>query len=118
MIKEANVTLIVSSIENSVRFYTDVLGLKLKARYGDHFAQVEVPGAIIALHPAIEDGQQPGKSESMSIGFSVDNLEGAIDELKAKGVNFSRIADDEQVKLAFFTDLDGNPLYLSQSKWG
>jgi len=39
-------------------------------------------------------------------------------ELKAKGVQFSRTTDDAQVKLAFFTDPDGNPLYLSQNKWG
>jgi catechol 2,3-dioxygenase-like lactoylglutathione lyase family enzyme len=118
MIKEANVTLMVRDIERAVRFYTDVLGLKLKARYGDQFAQVEAPGTIIALHPASEKGPQPGKSESISIGFAVDKLDVAVNELKSKGVVFSRISDDVQVKLAFFTDPDGNPLYLSQSTWG
>jgi len=33
-------------------------------------------------------------------------------------VRFLRTTDDNQVRLAFFTDADGNPLYLSQSKWG
>jgi catechol 2,3-dioxygenase-like lactoylglutathione lyase family enzyme len=118
MIKEANATLIVSNIDRAVRFYTDVLGLKLRARYGDQFVQVEAPGTTIALHPAIENGPQPGKSESISIGFAGDNLDVAVNELKSKGVVFSRISDDAQVKLAFFVDPDGNPLYLSQSKWG
>lgn len=118
MIKEANVTLMVRDIERAVRFYTDVLGLRLKARYGDQFAQVEAPGTTIALHPAGEKGPQPGKSESISIGFAVDQLDMAVNELKGKGVAFSRISDDVQVKLAFFTDPDGNPLYLSQSTWG
>jgi catechol 2,3-dioxygenase-like lactoylglutathione lyase family enzyme len=118
MIKEANMTLMVSNIERSIRFYTEVLGLKLKARYGDQFAQIEAPGSIIALHPSSEKGPQPGKSESLSIGFAVDRLELAVEELKSKGVVFSRISDDVQVRLAFFTDPDGNPLYLSQTKWG
>jgi catechol 2,3-dioxygenase-like lactoylglutathione lyase family enzyme len=118
MIKEANVTLMVSDMERAVRFYTDSLGLKLKTRYGDQFAQVEAPGTIIALHPSNKDGPQPGKSESISIGFAVDNLDAAMSELKDKGIAFSRVTDDTQVRLAFFTDPDGNPLYLSQNRWG
>jgi catechol 2,3-dioxygenase-like lactoylglutathione lyase family enzyme len=118
VIKEANITVIVSDMTRAVRFYADALGLTLKRRYGDHFAQFEAPGTIIALHPAVKDGPQPGKSESLSVGFAVDNLDATMSELKGKGVAFSRVADDDQVKLAFFTDPDGNPLYLSQSKWG
>jgi catechol 2,3-dioxygenase-like lactoylglutathione lyase family enzyme len=117
MIREANVTVMVNDIEKAVRFYINVLGLKVKARYGDQFAQVEAPGTIIALHPVSGSGQMPGESESMSIGFSVDNLDKAMDDLKSKGVTFARVSDDVQVRLAFFTDPDGNPLYLSQSKW-
>jgi catechol 2,3-dioxygenase-like lactoylglutathione lyase family enzyme len=117
MIKEANVTVMVNSIDKAVRFYTDTLGLKLKARYGDQFAQVEAPGTIIALHPASMSGPTSRKSESMSIGFSVDNIDVAMNDLKGKGVSFSRISDDTQVRLAFFSDPDGTPLYLSQSKW-
>lgn len=105
-------------MNRAIKFYTDTLGLKLKAHYGDQFAQVEAPGTIIALHPAAKGGPKAGNSESLSIGFAVDNLEKAMAELKVKGVLFSKVADDAQVKLAFFTDPDGNPLYLSQSKWG
>jgi len=118
MIKGANVTLIVSSVEKAVKFYTGTLGLKLKAQYGDQFAEVAAPGTTIASHPPIKNGPKPGNSESMSIGFAVEKLDAAVDELKRKGVVFSRIADDTQVRLALFTDPDGNPLYLSQSKWG
>lgn len=111
-------TVFVTNMEKAVRFYVDVLGLKLKARYNDQFAQVEAPGTIIALHPASGKGLQPDGSGSMSIGFAVDNLDTSIGELEKNGVVFSRISDDVRVKLAFFADPDGNPLYLSQSKWG
>ena len=118
MISQANVTVMVADMNRAIKFYTETLGLKLKAHYGDQFAQVEAPGVIIALHPASKGGPRPGNSESLSIGFAVDNLEKAMGELKAKGVPFSKVTDDAQVRLAFFTDADGNPLYLSQSKWG
>jgi len=118
MIKEANTTLMVTNMEKSVNFYVGVLGLKLKARYGDNFAQVEAPGTIIALHPVTNNGPRPGESESVSIGFAVDDLDKSMSELKGRGVNFSKTTDDAQVRLAFFTDPDGYPLYLSQNKWG
>ena len=118
MIKEANVTLMVSDMKKAVDFYVDLLGLKLKARYGDNFAQVEAPGTIIALHPTTGEGPRPRGSESISIGFAVNDLDKSKTELEGKGVKFSRIADDNQVRLAFFTDPDGNTLYLSQSRWG
>jgi len=85
MIKEANVTVLVNDIEKAIRFYTNVVGLNLKAHYGDQFAQVEAPGTIIALHPFSSSGRVPAKSENMSIGFSVDNLDRALDDLKSKG---------------------------------
>jgi hypothetical protein len=48
----------------------------------------------------------------------VSDLPATMDELKGKGVVFTRVTDDKQVRLAFFTDPDGTPLYLSQNKWG
>jgi catechol 2,3-dioxygenase-like lactoylglutathione lyase family enzyme len=121
--KEANVTLMVGDMETTVRFYTVTLGLRLRARYGDHFAQVEAPGTIIALHPASDSRgtsakKEQGGSDRMSIGFAVSDLQATMDELKGKGVVFTRVTDDKQVRLAFFTDPDGTPLYLSQNKWG
>ena len=115
---EANVTLMVSDMNRSTRFYVETLGLRLKARYGDHFAQIEAPGVIIALHPSNERNSTK-KEGSISIGFGVDDLEKTVQELETKGVRFaSGIVDDGQVRLASFTDPDGNQLYLSQSRWG
>ena len=117
MIKGANTTIMVRDMEKAVRFYVDVLGLKQKARYGDHFAQVEVTGTIIALHPTNDNAPRAEGQAGISIGFAVDDLDATMGELRAKGVEFSGTADDAQVKLAFFTDPDGTPLYLSQNKW-
>lgn len=115
MIKEANVTVIVSDLTRSVRFYTAILGLKLKNLVKNEWAEVEASGLTIGLHPAEEHGPQPGKSESLSIGFVVDNLEQSMVELKSKGVVFApEIVNDGPVKLSFFSDPDKNPLYLCE----
>lgn len=108
----------VNDMEKSIQFYTVTLGLKLKANYGGQFAQIEAPGTIIALHPRTKGSPVSGRSESISIGFAVGDLEESMAELKKRGVQFSRTADDAQVRLAHFKDPDGNQLYLSQSKWG
>jgi catechol 2,3-dioxygenase-like lactoylglutathione lyase family enzyme len=116
MFKEANVTVMVSNIDRAVRFYVDTLGLKMKSRYGDSFAQVEAPGTVIALHPSSKNGPQPGRSESLSIGLGVEDLVSAMSSLKERGITFSDVRMDGPVKLAFFTDPDENPLYLSQTQ--
>jgi catechol 2,3-dioxygenase-like lactoylglutathione lyase family enzyme len=51
MIKDANVTVIVSDIKKAIRFYVETLGLELKANYSDQYARVQAPGVIIGLHP-------------------------------------------------------------------
>jgi catechol 2,3-dioxygenase-like lactoylglutathione lyase family enzyme len=118
VITEANVTVMVSDINRSVEFYVETLGLRLKSRYADQFAQVECQGLTIALHPAFEGGPRPGNSESLSVGFGVEDLESAMADLKRKGVSIDRVSNDGPVRLAFFKDPDGNPLYLSQTrKW-
>ena len=114
-IKEANVTIMVTDMKRAIRFYVEVLGLELKANYGDQYAQLASPGVMIGLHPVTKEDSQLGKSGSISIGFGVESLAGGMADLKAKGVTFSRVVEDRPTKLAFFTDPDGNPLYLSET---
>jgi catechol 2,3-dioxygenase-like lactoylglutathione lyase family enzyme len=114
LIKEANVTVMVADMRKSIRFYTETLGLELKANYGDQYAQISAPGLTIGLHPANPDTSGP-HTDRISIGFAVENLDASMSELRGKGVEFSRVVDDRPTKLAFFTDSDGNQLYLSQT---
>ena len=115
ILTEGNVTVMVSNMKKALDFYTKTLGLKLKYRAGDDWSEVEAPGLTIGLHWAGKHGPQPGKSESLSIGFTVKKLETAMAALKKKGVRFSpRLVDEGPVRLAFFSDPDGTPLYLCQ----
>ena len=52
---ESQITLMVPDMDEAVRFYTEALGLRLKARYGKEFAVVEAPGLTIGLHPLAQD---------------------------------------------------------------
>jgi catechol 2,3-dioxygenase-like lactoylglutathione lyase family enzyme len=117
MIQGGNVTVYVSDINVAIDFYTQTLGLELRMRAEDHWAEIEAgPGLIIGLHPASEHGPQPGSRGALSIGLNVSGtLEEEVEALTRKGVAFQGpIVDDEQVRLAFFADPDGNPLYLCQ----
>ena len=116
MITSGSVTMIVSDLSRSVAFYTDTLGLKVKLRYGDNYAEVVTEGLTVALHPPVKGGTAPGGPPSLSVGFAVPDLPAAVEELKQKGIAFSRITEDGFVKLAFFTDPDGNPLYLAETR--
>ena len=117
MFQGGNATLYVADMQRSIDFYTETLGLNLRMRAGDHWAEIDAgPGLILGLHPASPHTPKPGTRGSMQIGLNVTGrLEEAMDELKNRGVDFhGPIVDDEQVRLAFFADPDGNPLYLCE----
>lgn len=108
-------TIYVSDMDRSVRFYTEVLGLKLAERYGNEWASVEAGSVRIGLHPA--SARNPaGRNGSMTIGFLVvGSLEGTVRQLEAKGVSFPlNVQDDKEGKSAVFSDPDGHGLYLYQ----
>jgi lactoylglutathione lyase len=118
MIHGGNTTVYVADIKASIQFYTETLGLELRMRAGDDWAEIDGgPGLLIGLHPADPvHSPKPGTRGSVSIGFNVTgNLEDEVADLKQKGVAFSGpIVEDEHVRLAFFNDPDGNPFYLAQ----
>ena len=119
MFSSGNVTVYVSDMDRAVRFYTEVLGLKLAYRFGDHWASVEAgKGLTIGLHPG---GTQsaPADKYSMSIGLElIGTIEDAVSKLEAKGVRFSGIINEGKAgKFAHFHDPDGNALYLAQLEW-
>ena len=115
MISGGNATIFVSSMDNAVRFYTEVLGLRLAERYGDHWATVDAGrGFIIGLHPASPKYPAPGTKGGMMLGLEVDNpLEAVVQGLKDKGVRFTGdIIRDQAGAFANLEDPDGTPIYL------
>ena len=119
MILGGNITVMVSNMDAAVHFYTDVLGLKLAQRYGDHWATVDAGrGLTIGLHPASPKYAAPGTKGGMMIGLEVDEpIQQAVDRLREKGVHFVRpvVSDAGAGSFADFEDPDGNALYLWES---
>jgi catechol 2,3-dioxygenase-like lactoylglutathione lyase family enzyme len=114
MFTAGNVTLMVADFNRAIGFYTHTLGLTLKARYGDEWAEVEAPGLTIGLHPRGEHGPSTIHASGLSIGLGVTGIEQVMSELQAKGVRFAPpgIIDTGAERLANFNDPDQTPLYL------
>jgi catechol 2,3-dioxygenase-like lactoylglutathione lyase family enzyme len=117
MITGGNVTIFVSNMDDAVKFYSETLGLRLRERYGDHWASVEVNGLVIGLHPA--SAQSPaGQRGSMSIGFAADRpIEEVVETLAKRGVQFDgSIVDDKAGKFISFRDADGTSCYVFETR--
>ena len=110
MLKDAFVTIMVKDMKKAVEFYTKKLGLKLSYE-SKYWSEISAPGMTIGLHIAKKVG-----SSDMSIGFTVTNLEKAMEKLKANGIKFAPVHDDEYVKFADFEDPDKNPFYIVEMK--
>jgi catechol 2,3-dioxygenase-like lactoylglutathione lyase family enzyme len=119
MFSSGNVTVSVSNMDAAVRFYAEVLGLKLAYRFGDHWASLEIgKGLTIGLHPASADSPA-GRKGSMAIGLELSgSIQDAVRTLEAKGVKFAGpINQGKSGSFASFEDPDGNLLYLAQLNW-
>jgi predicted enzyme related to lactoylglutathione lyase len=111
-LKKCRVNVMVSNMDDAVEFYSVKLGLELVNRYDDHYAEIQAPGLMIGLHPASD---KISTGNNLSIGFGIINFDETIKTLEGKGIEF--VTEDEGwIRLAYFTDLDNNHLYLAEYK--
>ena len=113
-IKSSNITLNVLELDNSIAFY-ESLGLTVKTRWGNHYAQLIAPGIIIGLHPTNELNLK-GNSGNVSIGFTTDDFEATKSLLQKLSINFTD-RQEEGGQFLHFTDPDGTALYFINPKW-
>lgn len=104
----------VTDMDRAVRFYSETLGIPLKERYGNEWAAVAADGLSIGIHPRCERAPAPGVNGAIQIGFHPKGkLEAVVEALAAKGVRFTGpIVEDPPVRIAYFTDPDGNLLHF------
>jgi predicted enzyme related to lactoylglutathione lyase len=112
MINGGNATIFVADMDKAVRFYTEVLGLELRFRAGNHWAEVRAGVTlVIGLHPESPMAAPPGTKGAIQIGLNVtEPLEGVIARLREQGVDVADgIAEDREAgRFATLNDLDGN----------
>jgi catechol 2,3-dioxygenase-like lactoylglutathione lyase family enzyme len=109
------VTIYVTDMDRSVRFYTEQLGLKLLKRYENHFATIDGGhGMTIGLHPA----EKVSAAGGIVVGlYLTGKMADAVKTLEARGIVFEQHADQGKAgRFARFADPDGNPLYIAEMK--
>ncbi len=115
MISGGNATVFVADMDRAVRFYTEVLDLKLTNRFGDDWATVTAgQGLTIGLHPASPKYPAPGTRGGVTIGLEIDMpIERAVARLAEKGVPIQgQITRSEPGNFVSLEDPDGNDIYL------
>lgn len=113
-IKQANITINVLDLDKSIVFYESI-GLTVKNRWNNHYAQLVAPGIVIGLHPTSEHNLK-GNSGNVSIGFTTDDFEGAKSILQGLYINVTE-RQEEGGQFLHFSDPDGTALYFINPKW-
>jgi lactoylglutathione lyase len=117
------VILVVDDLDRAVRFYTEVLGLKLGHRSGD-YAQLDTGVTRLAFYSRNAMAKTLGMSlerpaanaVAFEIGFKVADVDVAFDELIARGALPVAIPADRfwGQRTAYVRDLDGHLIELAQ----
>lgn len=113
----------VSDRARALDFYRDALGLDVHR--GDDFGDfIVLSGALLRV--TVLTGHMP--SQHPVLGWNVDDIEATAKALLSRGVAFTRFpgmkqdelglwtSPDRAMKVAFFTDPDGNVLSLSETR--
>ena len=101
----------VGDLYRAVAFYVDVLGLQLSSR--DAVARFDIDGVLFELVPSTDPAVLCGHGNAR-LTLEVDDIESAVEDLRAKGVPVSEVEAVSNGRLASFEDPDGNELVLWQ----
>ncbi|WP_206881278.1 VOC family protein [Alicyclobacillus mali (ex Roth et al. 2021)] len=127
MIKLEHTGVMVSNLDRSIAFYTDVLGMELLGTLdhntpGIRLAFLSYPGqtAQLELIEGYAD-ELPDEGQVHHLAITVDDIEAEVDRLRAEGVRFL----DEAIttlpngaRYIFFSGPDGERLELFQPARG
>lgn len=117
--KDAVANIAVGNLETARRFYEGTLGLKPVDAEGEEVIVFRSGNSNLNVYRS----QYAGTNRATAVTWTVDDVEGAVRELKAKGVTFEHydmpdmtregdvhVAGD--MKVAWFKDPDGNILNI------
>jgi len=101
----------VTDMDRAIHFYRDTLGLALRRRDGDEWAEFETGSARLALH-ARGQGHAAASGGATAV-FQVDDLDASKSMLASRGVSFGHEVEVKGfARFASFNDPDGNTLQI------
>jgi catechol 2,3-dioxygenase-like lactoylglutathione lyase family enzyme len=97
----------VTDMDRAVRFYQEVVGLRLLERHDSNWAELDAGSIRLALHGTREGA--PVSGGGAAAGFRVDDLDATESALRTRGVRFVHQGEVEGYgRFALFPDPDGN----------
>jgi lactoylglutathione lyase len=110
------VILLVSNMEKSIKFYSDILELPVKTRSKD-WTEFFNNDTVLALHPAPEGKKMLKTGSGTLVGFEVTDLDSTVKKLKEKRVKFFKTPKEEPFgKHAIVQDPDGHLISIAELK--
>ena len=117
-----NVRYMVDDVDESVAFYTKVLGFEVLTNFAPAFADVKrgnlrllLSGPKSSAGRPMPDGAQPGPGGWNRIHFLVDDLESEVAQLREQGAQFRNdIVEGPGGKQILLQDPSGNIVELFQ----
>jgi catechol 2,3-dioxygenase-like lactoylglutathione lyase family enzyme len=108
----------VQNLDRAIDFYTNTLGMPLKVRHGNHWAEVNAGSISIGLHP-LEEGESLSADGGGTVSFSVSDLDALVRELKEKGAAIGEIRTPPRGRFVMGKDSEGNSLHFIEfsEKW-
>ena len=107
-----SMAVVVSDEKKAREWYKDRLGFVVQNDM-EHWVVVGPPGSSVGIHLCKGETLEPGNT---GILFYTSNVEATYQELKGRGVEFTReLAKaewNENIKYAMFKDPDGNEFWL------
>jgi predicted enzyme related to lactoylglutathione lyase len=103
----------VSDMDRAVKFYQNVVGLRLARREGGSWAMFDASSDVrLALHGAVEG--RPIETGGATAVFRVDDLDSARSDLERKGARFDEHMGEVEgyARFASFFDPDGNRVQI------
>ena len=121
-------TLTVDSVERSIAFYGDTLGLEIELNAAPAFAMIRIGGehggtiGLLSMTEAAKEGVVPMtalQKRAIHVEFSTDDLDGLYEDLRAKGVVFHAPPHDEPWERSMTAlDPDGYSVEVAQGRRG